>query len=86
MNRREALGRVIVLLARAADVAHAAGWTELELAIESALYDAQRRYRALTDDDSPAQEHEPPPRDRMPSAGRPRLMRSLSTLPEEEFR
>jgi hypothetical protein len=60
MNRREALGRVIVLLARAADAAHAAGWTELGLAIESALYDAQRRYRALTSDDAFARGHEPP--------------------------
>jgi hypothetical protein len=64
MNRREALTSVIVLLARAADMAHAAGWAELGLAIDAVLYDAQRRYRALTDDDSPAQEHEPPPRDR----------------------
>jgi hypothetical protein len=62
MSRREALGRVIVLLARAADVAHAAGWTELGLAIESVLYDAQRRYRALADSDSSALGHESPAR------------------------
>jgi hypothetical protein len=58
MSRREALGQVIVLLARAADVAYAAGWTELGLAIESALYDAQRRYRALAGDDAFALGHE----------------------------
>ncbi len=62
MNRREALGRVIMLLAEAADVAHAAGLAELGLAIDSALYDAQRRYRALTGDDPSAREHEPPAR------------------------
>jgi len=62
MSRREALGQVIVLLARAADMAHAAGWTELGLAIESVLYDAQRRYRALTGDDSFALGHESPVR------------------------
>jgi hypothetical protein len=62
MSRREVLRRVIVLLAEAADVAHAAGWTELGLAIESALYDAQRRYRALTGDDSSALGHESPAR------------------------
>jgi hypothetical protein len=62
MNRREALGWVIVLLARAADLAHAAGWTELGLAIESALYDAQRRYRALADSDSSALGLESPAR------------------------
>jgi hypothetical protein len=62
MNRREVLKRMIVLLAEAADLAHAAGLTELELATASVLYDAQRRYRALTDSDSSALVHEPPAR------------------------
>jgi hypothetical protein len=62
MSRREALKRVIVLLAEAADLAHAAGLTELELATASVLYDAQRRYRALASDDPAAREHEPPAR------------------------
>jgi hypothetical protein len=60
MSRREALGQVIVLLARAADLAHAAGLIELELATVSVLYDAQRRYRALASDDPAARGHEPP--------------------------
>jgi len=62
MSRREALKRVIVLLARAADLAHAVGLAELGLAIESTLFDAQRRYRALAGDDPAAWGHEPPVR------------------------
>ena len=62
MSRREALKRVIVLLARAADLAHAVGLAELGLAIDSALYDAQRRYHALASDDPAALGLEPPAR------------------------
>ena len=45
MSDREALKQVIELLVAAAQAAHQAGLTQLYLAIQSVLYDAQRAYK-----------------------------------------
>ncbi len=51
MSRHDALRQVVALLAAAAEAAHQAGLTQLGLAIQSVLFDAQRVYQRKAKED-----------------------------------